>query len=110
MTDSQLIATPIGENWQYGYEAAMRENKKYIYLLAFGFIIIFLFCVFLLIKNSENNCQCQAQLDMINERMQAHNLHVDNAIHLLEYQIQQMKKMLNINIKNLETGIHVCVL
>lgn len=34
------------------------------------------------------------QLDMINERMQAHNLQVDNAIHLLEYQIQQTKEMM----------------
>ncbi|GET51379.1 uncharacterized protein OCT59_025784 [Rhizophagus irregularis] len=89
-SDSQVTATSTGENWCYRYEAAIREIKKYIHLLAIGFIMILLvFCGFLLINNSyDNNCQCQVQLDMINERMQAHNLHVDDAIHLLEYQIQ----------------------
>jgi hypothetical protein len=45
------------------------------------------------------------QLDMINKWMQAHNLLVDTAIHLLEYQILQTKEMMNINIKNLEIGM-----
>jgi capsular polysaccharide biosynthesis protein len=87
-------------------EAAIRENKKWIRILAIGFVSLLLCCGFLLINNSYyNNCQCKVQLDMINERMQAHNLQVDNAIHLLEYQILQTKEMMNINIKNLEIGM-----
>lgn len=71
----------------------------YIHLLAIGFTNLLLFYRFLLINNSyDNNYQCQVQLDMINKQMQAHNLYVNNAIHLLEYQ-----KIININIKNLET-------
>jgi hypothetical protein len=105
MSDSQLTITPTSQNWQYGYDAATHETKKCKCLLAFLFIILFLVVGFLLVNN--NNCQCQLQLDMINERMEAHNLHVDNAIHLLEYQIKQLKEMLNINIKNLETEMYL---
>lgn len=106
LSDSQVTATPTGENWHYRYEAAIRENKKCIGILSIGFVSLLLFCGFLIINNSYyNNCQCQVQLEMINERMQAHNIHVDDAIHLLEYQIQQTKEIMNNNIKNLETGI-----
>uniref|UniRef100_U9TDQ4 Uncharacterized protein n=2 Tax=Rhizophagus irregularis TaxID=588596 RepID=U9TDQ4_RHIID len=42
-SDSQVTATSTGENWCYRYEAAIREIKKYIHLLAIGFIMILLF-------------------------------------------------------------------
>ncbi|CAG8712182.1 11698_t:CDS:2 [Rhizophagus irregularis] len=55
-SDSQVTATSTGENWCYRYEAAIREIKKYIHLLAIGFIMILLvFCGFLLINNSYDN-------------------------------------------------------
>jgi hypothetical protein len=108
LSDSQLTATPTGENWNYGYEAAVRENKKWFRILAVGIFSLLLCCGFLLINNSyNNNCQCKVGLDMINERMKAHNFHVDSAIYLLEYQIQQTKEMMNMYIKNLETGINL---
>lgn len=78
------------------------ENKKCIWLLMFAFISL-LFVFFILLNHY--NCHYQVEIDLINERMQAHNLHVDNAIHLLEYQIQQINQIANAYINNLEIGI-----
>jgi hypothetical protein len=62
-----------------------------------------LFCGFLLINNSyDNNCQCQVQLDM-DKWTDASSQY--SAIYLLEYQILQTKEFMNIDIKNLETGM-----